>query len=136
MVRHAIGHAQPEKVPQGQTVATAPGNPTLRVDPLEVAHQQHAEVDPRWYRRTPLRLGVVRRTLRLGESIERRLRQQRVQPRVEGMPRERGKLVVATHIPCSRSPRRPSAIATLPRGALYITRRNGRTYRATFSTGC
>jgi hypothetical protein len=47
-----------------------PGDPALRIDPLEIAQQQQAEVDPRRQRRPAIVGGVESRTLLLDKLIE------------------------------------------------------------------
>ena len=64
--------AQPEKAAQRQRVGSPPGDPTLRIDALEVPDQEQPEIGPRQQTGTADRRGVERGALRLDERVETR----------------------------------------------------------------
>ena len=63
VVGDRLGGAEPQELAQGQAVGAAPLEAALAVDPLEVAHQVHAEVAARRDRRPAPLAGVVGRAL-------------------------------------------------------------------------
>ena len=63
--------AQPEKAAQRQRVGSPPGDPTFRIDALEVPDQEQPEIGPRQQTGTADRRGVERGALRLDERVER-----------------------------------------------------------------
>src|SRR3954469_22820521 len=87
MVGHRLSRSQPQELAQGQAVGAAPFQPTLAIDPLEVADQMHAEVTARRQRRAAPPAGVVGRALLFGEAVEPSLCQYRLQAVVKDMSR-------------------------------------------------
>ena len=53
MIRHVLPARQQQEFAQAQAVGTAPLDPALAVQPLEIADQKHAEIPARWKRRAP-----------------------------------------------------------------------------------
>ena len=64
-----------------------PRDPTLRIDPLEIADQVHPEVPPRRDRRRPHLRRVARRADPLGKTIQVRRQRNPLKPVVEYMAR-------------------------------------------------
>jgi hypothetical protein len=73
-------------------IARAPRNPAFRVDPFKVADQQQPEVPTRRETRPSHHRRVEPRALAFDKPIEVGGVQQRIQPRIEGMPRRLGQL--------------------------------------------
>ena len=92
MVGCSLRYRQAEELSKRQAVATAPGDPALRVDSLEVAHQQHPEIHARRNRRPTLNRRVVRAAELFHEPIEPRLVQHLIHPLVERVPGRPGQL--------------------------------------------
>jgi hypothetical protein len=59
-----------KKVTQGQRICGAPGDSALRVNALEVANQQQAEIDPWRQARPAHRLSIKAGALGFDEVIE------------------------------------------------------------------
>jgi hypothetical protein len=87
MIRRRLVHRQPQKSAYRQRVAGAPSDPAFRVDPFKVADQQQAEVPTRCEARPSHHRRVKLGALAFDEPIEGASVQQRIQPRIEGMPR-------------------------------------------------
>ena len=87
MIRRRLVHRQPQKSAYRQRVARAPGDPAFRVDPFKVADQQQPEVPTRRQARPSHHRRVEPRALAFDKPIEVVGVQQRIQPRVERMPR-------------------------------------------------
>src|SRR3954463_3675438 len=87
MVGHRLGRSQPPGIAPGKAVGAAPFQPTLAIDPLEVADQMHAEVTARRQRRAAPPAGVVGRALLFGEAVEPSLCQYRLQAVVKDVSR-------------------------------------------------
>ena len=77
-----------QKLPQRQAVGAPPGDPPLTVDPFEVPHQQHAEIDARRDRALPASLDLLVERLAplLDPAVEAGFGEQHVEGLVEGMP--------------------------------------------------
>src|SRR5436305_13161886 len=58
VVRHVLIQPDPRERANRQAVAGAPGDPTLRVDPFEVTHQQQPKIDP-WRQSRPTHFASV-----------------------------------------------------------------------------
>ena len=92
MIRRLLGQGEPQERADGQRVARAPGNPTFRLDPFEVAEQQQTEVAsglqtrPAHDRRIELAAAAFDKLIE-GVGVE-----QRIQPRVERVARRRRQL--------------------------------------------
>ncbi len=97
MVGHRLGGAEPQELTQGQAVGAAPFEPTLAVDPLEVADQVQAEIAARRQRRMPPLAGIVRRALRLGKAVEPGREQHGLQTILKDVPRRAGQFRPADH---------------------------------------
>ena len=78
MFRSVLSQAVPQKLPQRQAVSTPPGNAALRIQPLEVTHKDHAEVDP-WRNPRPTVVFVIRFAQRLDEFIKAAIAEQTIQ---------------------------------------------------------
>ena len=81
-----FGRRHPQELPQRQRITAPPGDSPLRPDPLEVADQQHAEVDARRNAR-PAPLRVVRLAQLLDPLVEAPCGQQFIELHVESMSR-------------------------------------------------
>jgi hypothetical protein len=86
-VGRRLTQRNPQELPQAETVGAPPGDAALTIDPFEVAHQQHAEVDPWRNRRLPalFLLCVVPLATPLDPMIEVGFGQQRVEPLIKRM---------------------------------------------------
>ena len=67
----ASSRSSPRKPRSASESRGAPGNPALRIDPLEVPNQQQPEVGPRQQTWTADCRGVERGALRLDKRVER-----------------------------------------------------------------
>src|SRR5205085_6523718 len=125
--------AQSQEIPQCQAVAAPPRDAALRVDSLEVAHQQHPEVRPRRNRRPSLTGCVERCATIFHEAIESRFVQHPIQSLVERVSRRaRQRACCHPHrsVSSTAPPQRHHLTST--RATLYITHCAIRT----FSTSC
>ena len=89
MHRRFLRHRKAQKSPQGQTVGTAPGNAALTVQALEVANQQHPEIDS-WRNAGPATFLVIGGAELFDELIKTGGGQNLIEFRVEGMARAGG----------------------------------------------
>jgi hypothetical protein len=87
VIRRRLNQRDAEEVAQRQRIRRTPRDAALRVDALEVANQQQADIDPRRQPRSAHLLGVERRTLRFREVVKSTLTQQLIQSRVERVTR-------------------------------------------------
>ena len=111
VIRHPLGRPQTQKLPERQRVRTAPLDPPLGVDALEVADHVHPEVPARRNRGSAHLRRVVRLAGRLGESVEAGVDQHPLKPIVKDVARrDRG---ISRHV-TTNSPCRPSAIPRTP----------------------
>ena len=74
-------------------IGTTPGDGPLRVEALEVADEEHAEVDAGRHTRSAEAVGVVGAAQILNERLEARLVQQRIEARVKRIRRRRGQIL-------------------------------------------
>ena len=89
MVGRGLVERNAQERSQAQAVGTAPGDAALAVDPLEVAHQQHAEVHARRNGGLAAFLfgGVVLPAATFDPAVEAGFGQQLVELAIKGMPR-------------------------------------------------
>ena len=87
VIRGSLGERVAQEGPQGQAVRTTPRDAAFGVDALEIADQQHAEVDPRRNARPTDGVVVELRAEPLGEVVEPSLGEELVELAVERMPR-------------------------------------------------
>jgi hypothetical protein len=87
VVGRRVFQTDAQEVAQGEGVRRPPRNTAFGVDALKIANQQQAKVNAWRQARPAHRLGVERRTLRFGETVEPMLAQQAIQSRVERMTR-------------------------------------------------
>jgi hypothetical protein len=80
-----IAGAVAEEGPQRAAVGATPGDAALRADTLEVADQEHAEVDARWYTGAADVRGVVGRAEVFDEGVEVSFVEDLVEARVKGI---------------------------------------------------
>ena len=92
MIRCPLRKIQLQELPKTQRVTHPPGDPTLRILPLEEPEQKQPEIPARHQSRTPYPLRVEARAFLLHETVESRFLQNPVQPIVERMPRRSRKL--------------------------------------------
>ena len=83
MIRRRLGHAQPQEPTNAQRVLSTPRDPALRVQTLEVTHQQQTKVPARTKTRTAHPLRIELRALRLHQLVETAGFQNAVQPLIE-----------------------------------------------------
>ncbi len=83
MIRGRGLEAEPHKAAYRERIRRAPGDATLRVQPLEVAEQRQPEVPPRRQAGSPHHRSVERSTLLLREPVKPGLVEDGVQPDVE-----------------------------------------------------
>ena len=86
MVRRVLRKRDAQKLSQAEAVGTPPGDTPLRAEALEVAHQQHPEVDARRNAGPPHRFVVVRLTEPFDELVEAGCSQQLIELAVKHMP--------------------------------------------------
>ena len=77
----------PQKLPQGQRIGDPPVDAALRAQTLEVAHHQHAKVDPGRDARPAARIGVVGGAQLLDKVVEAMRCQDLIELFVKWMPR-------------------------------------------------
>ena len=92
MVRRGLVRRHSQEFRQRAAVTASPGDATLRADPFEVAHQNHAEVHARRDRRPTHDGRVVRLTELLDPIIELGLRQHLIQLPIKWVPRRLGQI--------------------------------------------
>src|SRR3954447_4910927 len=85
MVRRRLVQRDPEEGSQGEAVGATPGNGSLGAQPLEVAHEQHAEIGTRWDRFPAEAVGVEGLTEVLDVAVEGGLGEQAVELVMEDM---------------------------------------------------
>jgi hypothetical protein len=94
MIRRRLRQHQSDKLTQGKRIGRPPGDPALRVQPLEVADQQQPEIAPGWQPwPTVVRIEALAQSFDV--SVKAMLLENLIELRVEGM---RGRSWVATHI--------------------------------------
>ena len=87
MIRCRLLEAQSQKAPDRQRIRRAPRDAPLRIDPFEISDQQQPEVATRRQARAAQHRRVKGSAGLFYERVEVVGIQQRVQSRVEGMPR-------------------------------------------------
>jgi hypothetical protein len=85
VMRWRLVQFESEKAAHAQRIGRAPRDRALRVEPFEVAEQQHTEIPARWQARTADLVGVEALAQRLDISIEIGLVEDLIQSRVERM---------------------------------------------------
>src|ERR1700744_3518016 len=83
MLRRRLAHRHTEEAAQTEAVGTTPGDAALAVDPLEVADQEHAEIDARRNRIPAHVVGVMRPAQRFDMAIEARVAKEAIELVVE-----------------------------------------------------
>jgi hypothetical protein len=88
MIRHALIQRDPHERPNRQTIAGAPCDSALRIDPFEIAHHQQSEIDPQRQARPSHFASVEILTDRFDVLIELLLIQDLIHPRgkTDGSP--------------------------------------------------
>jgi len=89
VLRRRLLEAQPQEPAQGQRVRRAPGDAAFRVEALEVADQQQAEVRARRQARAAHAVRIERGALGFHEVVEAVRVEHLVQPLVERMAARR-----------------------------------------------
>src|ERR1700689_675642 len=87
MIWRRLVYRQPHKSAHPQRVARAPGHPAFRVDPFKVADQQQPEVPAGREARPSHHRRKESGAMAFEKLIEISGLEQRIQPRIEGMPR-------------------------------------------------
>ena len=87
VIRRGLAQGVAQKPPQGERVGDPPGDAPLRAQALEVADQEHAEIDPRRDARPAQRLRVIRCAPGFHKPVKPMGRQQLIQLRVKRTPR-------------------------------------------------
>ena len=85
VIRRRFLQPDPQKTPQRQRVRRPPRHPALRVQSLEIPHQQQPEVHPRSQTRPPHLLRLEPPAPLLHEAVRTRLFQQLIQSLIERM---------------------------------------------------
>ena len=85
MVGRLFAQRDAEEFSQAEAVGTPPGDAPLRAEALEVAHQQHPEVDARRNTGPTQRVVIVRLTKPFDETVEAGFTQQLVELAVKDM---------------------------------------------------
>jgi hypothetical protein len=86
MVGRQFAQRDAQKFSQAEAVGTPPGDAPLRAEALEVAHQQHPEVDARRNAGPPQGVVIVRLAQPFDELVEACFSQQLVELAVKHMP--------------------------------------------------
>jgi hypothetical protein len=86
MVGRLFAERDAQEFSQAEAVGTPPGDAPLRAEALEVAHQQHPEVDARRNTGPAQRVMIVRLTEPFDELVEAGFSQQLVELAVKDMP--------------------------------------------------
>ena len=103
MVGDRLAVLQTQEAMQRQRVGTPPGDLALRLQALELANKQHAEVATWWNGRAADAVRVVGLAEHLDRRVELSLRQDLVAAVIEEMPRRQRDRQLATG-PCCSSP--------------------------------
>ena len=93
MIRGSLAPIAAQKAAQGQRIGHPPGDASLRAQALEVADQEHAEIDPGRDARPAQGRRVMGGALLFHEPVKPMVRQQLIQLRVERTPRRLRQLV-------------------------------------------
>src|ERR1019366_7939066 len=95
VIRRALIQSDSQKPPQPERIRRPPGNAALRIDPLEIAQQQQAEIHSRRQRGPAVVGGVEYRALLLYKLIELLAVEEFIEALIKRMRRTLSQLVVS-----------------------------------------